>query len=64
MAREKSLTTSLLLSTTPTDGEDSLDGGNGADTIDGLGGNDTINGGNGPDVLFGGDGNEIGRAHV
>lgn len=43
-------------STTPTEGDDVLDGTNGDDVIDGLGGNDMISGGDGNDILDGGTG--------
>src|SRR6056297_153923 len=44
--------------TTPTTGNDALDGGEGDDTLIGGAGNDTLTGGAGADTLDGGDGND------
>jgi VCBS repeat-containing protein len=48
-----------VVSTTPTEGNDSLIGTPGGDTINGLGGDDTISGGDGRDSLLGGSGNDV-----
>lgn len=44
--------------TTGTNGDDTIDGGNGNDTISGLDGEDTLSGGNGNDTISGGDGDD------